>query len=95
MTKTTQSDTDPRPWLTTAEVAEDLGVTTATLSAWRKRGEGPPYLALTETVIRYPRDGYRAWLQARTVTPGKPSGPLAAPKPAPTGHPAPEWGTPA
>ena len=45
----------PDPLLTSADVAQRLGVTTKTLERWRSSGEksGPPCVRLSRKVIRY------------------------------------------
>jgi len=51
--------------LTTAQVAEWLGVSPQWLEARRARGGGPPFVRLSPRVVRYPRGGTRSWLNQR------------------------------
>lgn len=68
------SDTNPTDvgLLTTAQLAELLGVTPQTVRAWRAEGEGPPYFYLTSRTIRYRREEVDRWLSTRH---NKPTGP--------------------
>jgi len=73
--------------LTTREVAERLGVTTATVLNWTHAGELPG-IRLPSGQLRYPADRFEEWLAAR-ATPGghvttrnpQPDAALAAPPP--------------
>ena len=49
--------------LTTAEVAELLGVNRSTLSRWRSSGLGPRVTWLSPTVARYQRSDVADWLR--------------------------------
>lgn len=51
--------------LTPDWVAEKLGVSDQALRAWRMRNEGPPYVQVSERVIRYPAAKFVAWLESR------------------------------
>jgi predicted DNA-binding transcriptional regulator AlpA len=53
--------------LTPEEVVDRLKVGRATLSAWRVRGEGPPWLRLENRLIRYPASGLTTWLAEQTA----------------------------
>lgn len=72
--------TTPSPYarlMTTAEVAELLGVEKRTIERWRKGGDGPPYLMIGGT-IRYHPARVQAWLASceqgtPTSTRGTPS----------------------
>jgi len=50
----------PRRWLTAAEVAERLNVSTATLTVWRREHKGPPWKKLVSR-IRYLESEVAAW----------------------------------
>jgi DNA-binding transcriptional MerR regulator len=55
-------ETLSRPWLTPSEVADRLGVKTATLAAWRRSGVGPRAVALgARQYVRYHLDDLRSW----------------------------------
>ncbi len=67
----------PDALLHTAEAALLLGLSPRTLEAFRLRGGGPPYIAVTPKAVRYRRGDLEAWIAARrrvsTSDPG-PSG---------------------
>ena len=48
--------------LTEEETATILQVHRATLSRWRQRGGGPPFVRLGPKLIRYRRSELRAWV---------------------------------
>jgi predicted DNA-binding transcriptional regulator AlpA len=50
-------------FLTRAEVAERLDLTTKTLANWASNGKGPRCIRLAGGVVRYPRDEYEVWEQ--------------------------------
>ena len=50
--------------LTTAEVAEYLGLPTSTLYAWRYRRVGPPAIRVGKH-LRYRRQSLDAWVSAQ------------------------------
>jgi len=52
--------------ITTAELAEILKRSTATLMRWRRQRTGPPYLRVQGRVL-YDRRQVEAWLQAQQV----------------------------
>ena len=52
----TRSDADTARALTEREVAEQLGLSVATLRAWRHRGKGPRFLRLGRSVRYLPSD---------------------------------------
>jgi hypothetical protein len=60
--------TDPE-LLTPDEVAKMLRVHQQTLRRWRADMEGPPFVILSERIIRYPAEGLRDWVDSnwRTV----------------------------
>lgn len=60
----------PNPLLPPTETAEELGVTTDRLKAWRHEGKGPAYVKVGK-FVRYPRAALDAWLAENTVTPGQ------------------------
>ncbi len=53
-----------RDTLTLAEVAENEGISPATLRYWRHRGEGPKSFKLGRRVM-YKRADVEAWIQAQ------------------------------
>lgn len=56
--------------MSSAEVAEYMGVNTDRLAQWRYRGSGPPYVKVSaqrQALVRYPREELREWLAARRV----------------------------
>lgn len=48
------------PWMTTEEVAEELGIKAQTAHKWRQRQQGPPYYQFEGKVL-YDRDEVLAW----------------------------------
>lgn len=52
-----------------ADVAQLLGVPTATLANWRCAGKGPPFLKVGRHV-RYRRGDVEAWIASRVAQPG-------------------------
>ena len=56
--------------LTETEVGEMLGMSPDTLRTWRARGKGPPFAKL-EGGVRYDEAAVKAWVEERTVDPGK------------------------
>lgn len=55
-----------------AEVAEMLGVAEGTLTQWRYRGQGPPFVRLgggRGAAVRYLRADIDAWLKRHRVDP--------------------------
>jgi predicted DNA-binding transcriptional regulator AlpA len=55
-------------WLTEHDVARELGLSVKTMSNWRNRDQGPPYVKLNRAV-RYRRTDLDAWIESRTVRP--------------------------
>jgi len=53
-------------FLTENQVAEYLNLKRATLTNWRNRLKGPPYVRI-EGAIRYPKDELEAWISSRRV----------------------------
>jgi len=47
--------------------ARELGVSPKTLEAWRARGEGPPFVRLSRTCVRYALTDLRDFIAARTI----------------------------
>jgi predicted DNA-binding transcriptional regulator AlpA len=56
----------PDDLLTTAGVAEWLGLSTQWLEIGRSRGYGPRFVRLSTRRVRYRRDDVFAWLKERT-----------------------------
>jgi len=55
--------------LTTIQAAQFLNRPARALEAARYRGEGPRYVRLSRSCVRYRKSDLIAWLDARTVTP--------------------------
>jgi len=53
--------------LTENQTAERLNIKRATLTVWRCRKKGPPYIRI-EGAIRYPKDELEAWISSRRVS---------------------------
>ena len=53
-------------YMTPAEVAAKLKLSTRTLQGWRSSGAGPPYARISATVVRYPVTGFREFCESRT-----------------------------
>ena len=51
-------------FLSPLQVARLLGISIWSLLLWRKKGFGPPVLRVSRNIIRYPREGFEAWLAA-------------------------------
>ena len=47
------------------EVADRLGVSQRTLERWRIAGEGPPYVSITRSTVRYTAEALDAFLAER------------------------------
>lgn len=54
--------------LSAAQLGTWLGIAPSTLSIWRHRGKGPPWVALGKRRLRYRRRDVFAWLETRTRT---------------------------
>ncbi|WP_307299365.1 helix-turn-helix domain-containing protein [Microbacterium natoriense] len=50
-------------FFTPTQLAECLQISIRTLEDWRLRGYGPPFLPVGKHV-RYPQDGFEAWVAA-------------------------------
>ncbi len=57
---------DDNVLLTPDEVASILRVTPRTLSHWRNKGEGPPYIRASYQIVLYPKVKLQEWLKDRT-----------------------------
>ncbi len=49
--------------LTTAELAESIGVNERTVRMWRKNGTGPPFYRVNGGIYLYPTSLVEQWLQ--------------------------------
>lgn len=58
-------------WLTRAEVATALGVSTDTLARWETQRSGPPSVKVGRKVL-YRANGFRDWLTSRERGPLSP-----------------------
>ncbi len=47
--------------LSTAQLAERLGVTQVTLRSWRMREQGPPYIRISPRRVRYRVEDVERW----------------------------------
>ena len=54
--------------LRAGEAADALGKSLRALQDWRKRGYGPPYIRVGETIY-YERRALTAWLKSQEVVP--------------------------
>ena len=59
-----RSDTSGRRLWSTTEVAEYCGVPVSTVYSWKKRGIGPPAIAVGR-YLRFDPDDLRAWLDSK------------------------------
>lgn len=57
----------PREYLSPAQVAELLGLSTRTLWRWRCRGTGPAWSRCGDRAVRYRRADVDAWVAAGRV----------------------------
>lgn len=55
-------------WLTRAEVAKELGLSTDTLARWATRREGPPCVRIGRKIL-YRAEAFREWLLEREPAP--------------------------
>lgn len=55
----------PREYLSPAQVAKLLGMSTRTLWRWRKRKTGPAWSRCGDRAVRYRRADVDAWMEAR------------------------------
>jgi predicted DNA-binding transcriptional regulator AlpA len=55
--------------LTAKETSQEYGIPEPTLTDWRYKSLGPPYVRLGPKSIRYRRRDIEAWLEANTVRP--------------------------
>ncbi|KFI65740.1 phage transcriptional regulator, AlpA [Bifidobacterium cuniculi] len=53
--------------LTAREVARMLHVSERTVSNWRYRGEGPDFVRISKTCVRYRLSDVRRWMAEREV----------------------------
>jgi predicted DNA-binding transcriptional regulator AlpA len=51
------------------EAAEFLGLSPQTLANYSWRGEGPPFIRISDRCVRYDRDELMAWMKAREIRP--------------------------
>jgi predicted site-specific integrase-resolvase len=58
---------DSRPMLKPAEAAEYLQVSPKTLALWRSTGDGPPFVCLGRSVVRYRVEDLRAHVEGRVA----------------------------
>lgn len=57
-------------YITTAQLAERLGMQPVTLRSWRLRGMGPPYIRAGGKVL-YPIKDVETWENSNRVEPSK------------------------
>ena len=53
-------------FLTDAQVAELLNITSRTTLRWRRDGDGPPFVRIGPRCVRYKRSDLDAWIAAQT-----------------------------
>jgi predicted DNA-binding transcriptional regulator AlpA len=53
--------------LTEEEAAEFLGYSKRALQNWRHRGDGPPYIRISERAVRYRRRDLIEWCEDLTM----------------------------
>ena len=59
----TYQSTQPQDrFLTAAEVANILRVSSQSLKLWRKNGTGPPWIKVNQTTVRYSENSLNKWL---------------------------------
>ncbi len=58
-------------FMTTEELAQLLGVDQSSVRRWRTAtpAQGPPFVRLSERVVKYRRDDVERWLASRRVDP--------------------------
>lgn len=56
-------------WLSTRQLAAEIGVAPVTLKTWRTLGSGPAFARIGR-LIRYHRPAVAAWLASRTTSAG-------------------------
>ncbi|MFW7268629.1 helix-turn-helix transcriptional regulator [Gluconacetobacter sp. Hr-1-5] len=49
------------------QASEFLGLSGRTLQNWRRTGDGPPYVQLSERRVGYTHAALRAWVASRSV----------------------------
>ncbi len=52
-------------WLDTKRLSEELGISCRTVEAWRISGDGPPFVRLGRSLVRYRRQHVDEWLAER------------------------------
>jgi hypothetical protein len=56
-------------YLTSAGLAQRLGITLQTLCLWKRQGRGPPRIEITRRVFLYEEGAVAEWLKSREVAP--------------------------
>ena len=56
-------------FLSTKDLMKRLGVSRKYIDRMRKYGDGPPFIKISEKMIRYPVCGYDAWIQRQLALP--------------------------
>lgn len=61
-----------KSWLTTAELAELLGIDSSSLRRWRtaQPPQGPPFVKLSSRRTIYSRHDVETWLASQRIDPG-------------------------
>ncbi len=49
-------------FLTADEVSSILQISPSTLTGWRQKGEGPPFVKVGRKCVRYPEADLRTWV---------------------------------
>lgn len=60
------SDPTPERFLTTEQAADLFGLSTRALEARRARGDGPPFVRLSQTCVRYRLSDLEKYAEERT-----------------------------
>lgn len=61
----------PRPFMSTEDLAALLDVDTSTIRRWRtaRPCQGPPFIQISDRVVKYATTDVERWLSARRVFP--------------------------
>ncbi len=58
----------PNQLLTENQVADYLNLSPRSLQAWRYRGGGPPFIAISRRAVRYRKDDLDQWVSSLVRT---------------------------
>lgn len=65
-------DGNEQDYLSEPKAARIGAISPHTLRKWRQTGDGPPFIRVSARCIRYRRDDFLHWLEARRVIPARP-----------------------